>query len=234
MRNCEPVNAQCHLTRMPLFAGLSVDVIERIAHKVVSITVLKSHALFHAGDNCKGMYLVVFGQFKRVFTSFVGAEKVVEIIQQGESFGEAIMLAEKKNHITSAYALQDSLVLHVPTAAILAELNNDPKLTARMIIVLAKQNVRFMNDIESYALQSATQRIIGYFTKEIPDDAIKADELELELQVHKGVIASMLNITQEHFSRILSDLSARGLILINGRSIRIPSISNLIAFQRSP
>ncbi len=234
MRNCEPVSAQCHLTRMPLFAGLSVDVIERIAHKVVPITVLKSHALFHAGDNCKGMYLVVFGQFKRVFTSFVGAEKVVEIIQQGESLGEAIMLAEKKNHITSAYALQDSLVLHVPTAAILAELNNDPKLTARMIIVLAKQNVRFMNDIESYALQSATQRIIGYFTKEIPDDAIKADELELELQVHKGVIASMLNITQEHFSRILSDLSARGLILISGRSIRIPSISNLIAFQRSP
>lgn len=234
MRNCEPVSAQCHLTRMPLFAGLSVDVIERIAHKVVPITVLKSHALFHVGDNCKGMYLVVFGQFKRVFTSFVGAEKVVEIIQQGESLGEAIMLAEKKNHITSAYALQDSLVLHVPTAAILAELNNDPKLTARMIIVLAKQNVRFMNDIESYALQSATQRIIGYFTKEIPDDAIKADELELELQVHKGVIASMLNITQEHFSRILSDLSARGLILINGRSIRIPSISNLIAFQRSP
>lgn len=234
MRNCEPVSAQSHLTRMPLFAGLSVDVIERIAHKVVPITVLKSHALFHAGDNCKGMYLVVFGQFKRVFTSFVGAEKVVEIIQQGESLGEAIMLAEKKNHITSAYALQDSLVLHVPTAAILAELNNDPKLTARMIIVLAKQNVRFMNDIESYALQSATQRIIGYFAKEIPDDAIKADELELELQVHKGVIASMLNITQEHFSRILSDLSARGLILISGRSIRIPSISNLIAFQRSP
>lgn len=233
MRNCEPVNAQCHLTRMPLFAGLSVDLIERIAHKIVPITVLKGHALFHAGDNCKGMYLVVFGQFKRVFTSFVGAEKVVEIIQQGESFGEAIMLAEK-NHLTSAYALQDSLVLHVPTAAILAELNNDPKLTARMIILLAKQNVRFMNDIESYALQSATQRIIGYFTNEIPDEAIKADELELELHVHKGVIASMLNITQEHFSRILSDLSARGLILISGRSIRIPKISNLIAFQRSP
>ena len=83
------------------------------------------------------------------------------------------MLAEKS--LTSAYALQDSLVLHVPTAAILAELNNDPKLTARMIILLAKQNVRFMNDIESHALQSATQRIIGYFTNEIPDEAIKAD-----------------------------------------------------------
>lgn len=204
MRDCEPVSVQCHLARMPLFTGLSVDLIERIAHKIVPITVLKSHALFHAGDNCKGMYLVVFGQFKRVFTSFVGAEKVVEVIQQGESFGEAIMLAEKK-HITSAYALQDSLVLYVPTAAILAELNNDPKLTARMIILLAKQNVRFMNDIESNALQSATQRIIGYFTKEIPDNAIKADELELELHVHKGVIASMLNITQEHFSRILSE-----------------------------
>jgi len=217
---------------MPLFAGLSDDVIERIAHKIVPITVLKGHALFHAGDNCKGMYLVVFGQFKRLFTSFVGAEKVVAIIQQGESLGEAIMLAEK-NHITSAYALQDSLVLHVPTAAILAELNNDPKLSSRMMILLAKQNVRFMNDIESYALQSATQRIIGFFTKEIPDEAIKADELEFDLQVHKGVIASMLNITQEHFSRVLSDLSARGLILISGRSIRIPKISNLIAFQRS-
>ena len=39
----------------------------------------------------------------------------------------------------------------------------------------------------------------------------------------KGVIASRLNLTQEHFSRILHELSESGLITVDGRTIRIPS-----------
>jgi CRP-like cAMP-binding protein len=41
------------------------------------------------------------------------------------------------------------------------------------------------------------------------------------------VLASRLNMTPEHFSRILHDLNAAGLIEMNGRAIRIPDLERL-------
>jgi CRP-like cAMP-binding protein len=43
------------------------------------------------------------------------------------------------------------------------------------------------------------------------------------------VIASRLNMTPEHFSRILHDLSSAGLIEVNGRAVRIPDLERLRA-----
>jgi CRP-like cAMP-binding protein len=45
------------------------------------------------------------------------------------------------------------------------------------------------------------------------------------------VIASRLNLTQEHFSRILHELSSLGLIVVEGKRIRIPSVPKLKNFQ---
>ncbi|HSO07141.1 MAG TPA: helix-turn-helix domain-containing protein, partial [Pelomicrobium sp.] len=47
------------------------------------------------------------------------------------------------------------------------------------------------------------------------------------LPAKKGVIASRLNLTQEHFSRIIHELANRGLILIHGREITIPDLASL-------
>ena len=41
------------------------------------------------------------------------------------------------------------------------------------------------------------------------------------LPTSKAVVASRLNVTPEHFSRILHDLSEKGLIDVVGREIRI-------------
>lgn len=49
------------------------------------------------------------------------------------------------------------------------------------------------------------------------------------MPTNKGIIASRLNLTQEHFSRILHDLSERGLIAVEGRRIHIPDVDQLRA-----
>jgi len=51
--------------------------------------------------------------------------------------------------------------------------------------------------------------------------------LRVTLPAKKGVIASRLNLTQEHFSRILHELMARKLIDVDGRTVYIPDASRL-------
>ena len=78
---------------------------------------------------------------------------------------------------------------------------------------------------------AATRRhgLVAYLLEEIPRDVKTSPEVQLTTP--KGVIASRLSVTQEHFSRILHDLAARGLIEVRGRSIRIPNVDSLREFS---
>ena len=49
----------------------------------------------------------------------------------------------------------------------------------------------------------------------------------MHLTPGKSVLASRLNMTPEHFSRILHDSPPYGLIQVNGRSIRVPDVARL-------
>ncbi len=233
MRDHKLISLESHLAHMPLFAGMAACDIEHIASCSKLIHAQKGDVLFRAGDACTGFHLLVFGQVKLAFTSSQGNEKIVEIIQQGQSFGEAIMFLDR-TYIVFAQALQDSMLIHVPKAAILNELEHDYEFTRKMLAGLAKRTHDLMTDVEAYSLQSAKQRIIGYLMTQVPQAAIDSDKLEFELTAGKGVIASRLNITQEHFSRVLHDLADSGLLEVHGKKIRIPSVSKLLKTQDNP
>ena len=221
-----PINIEALLTHIPLFNGLAPEEIARIAHGTREIHASKGDILFHKGDPCNGFHLLVYGQVKLAFTSAQGNEKVVEILQQGQSFGGAIMFMEKP-YIVFAQALTDSLLLHVSKHAVFDELARDHNLCRKMLAGMAMRLHQLMNDVESYSLHSGKERIIGYLLRELAEEDLNGTNVAVTLPTNKGVIASRLNLTQEHFSRILHELSELGLILVEGRKIHIPSVANL-------
>lgn len=226
MRNTHALNIEALLGRIPLFNGLAAEELGRIARGTREMNIAKGEILFHKGDPNNGFHLVVYGQIKLAFTSPQGTEKVVEIIDQGQSFGEAIMFMEKP-YIVSAQALTDSLLLHVSKAAVFDELQRDPNLCRKMLAGMAMRLHQLMNDVEAYSLQSGRQRIIGYLLRDLPEEAENEKDVVVTLPTSKGVIASRLNLTQEHFSRILHDLVSLGLISVEGRRIHIPDLARL-------
>jgi CRP-like cAMP-binding protein len=224
MNSHHPINIEALLTHIPLFDGLAGEEISRIARASREIHVSKGDILFHKGDPCNGFHLLVYGQVKLAFTSQQGSEKVVEILQQGQSFGEAIMFSDRP-YIVFAQALTDSLLLHVSKHAVFEELERDHKLCRKMLAGMAMRLHQLMNDVESYSLHSGKQRIIGYLLRELPEG--EGDAVTITLPTNKGVIASRLNLTQEHFSRILHELTELRLIVVEGRKIHIPSVASL-------
>jgi len=226
MQSHHPVNVEALLTHVPLFQGLATEELARIVQGTREVHAGKGDILFHKGDPCNGFHLLVYGQIKLAFTSQHGNEKVVQIVQQGQTFGEAIMFMDKP-YIVFAQALTDSLLLHVSKAAVFAELERDPKLSRKMLGSMAIRLHTLMNDVESYSLHSGKERIIGYLLRELAEEDQKGINVAVTLPTNKGVIASRLNLTQEHFSRILHELTELGLIVVEGRKIHIPSVANL-------
>ena len=228
MQANQGINIEALLAHVPLFNGLEAPEIARIARGTREIKAVRGDILFHKGDASTGFHLIVYGQIKLAFTSSQGSEKVVDIMSQGQSFGEAVMFMEKP-YMVYAQALSDSLLLHIAKNVILDELEKDPKLGRKMIAGLSIRLHHLITDVESYSLHSGRQRIIGYLLRDNLDSDEKS--LTITLPTNKGVIASRLNLTQEHFSRILHELADKGLIVVAGRKISIPDLEKLRGYD---
>ncbi|GAB3554469.1 Crp/Fnr family transcriptional regulator [Noviherbaspirillum agri] len=223
-----PAKIKVHdfLSRLPLFNEIAPAELDKVAASVSEMHVTRGEILFRRGDPCLGFHIVIYGQVKLAFTSADGNEKVVEIIGPGFSFGEAVMFVEKP-YVVTAQALADSMLLHVPKSAVFQEIERDPKFARKMLAGLSRRLHGLICDVEAYSLSSGTQRVIGYLLKsETPSDGD-----QITLQVSKTVLASRLNLTPEHFSRILHDLAAKQMIQIDGRTITILDIEKLRAYE---
>lgn len=218
----EEAALQSRLGQIALFAELDADEIERIAARARPIHLDRGAVLFNVGDSPQGFYLVADGQIKLAFMSPRGGEKVVEILGPGQSFGEAVMFVPRPYPV-AAQAMADSTVIFVAGDSVMREIERDPLLARRMIAGLSRRIHGLVGDLEAVSMHSGTQRVIGYLLNDCPDDG----SIEVRLPTTKAVLASRLNLTQEHFSRILHELSARGLIEVLGRTIRVPDIDRL-------
>lgn len=211
-----------------MFRELSDEQRTPLAASARPVRLERGVVLFRRGDPAAGMHVVVYGRMKLAFVSENGTEKVIDIIGPGQSFGEAVMFLETP-HVVTAQALADSLLLFLPKAVVFEQIESVPQFARRMLGGLSRRLHQLVADVESYSTRSGTERLIGFLLRDCAIDGANevGGVLEVELPVAKGVIASRLNLTQEHFSRILHDLAAVGLIEVQGRRIRVLDVERL-------
>jgi len=97
----------------------------------------------------------------------------------------------------------------------------------RMLAGLSRRVHALMADVESYSLQSGTQRVIGYLLRQEAEGGEGQASYTVRLPTSKSIVASRLNLTPEHFSRILHELVERGLVAVEGRDVRIVDAQKL-------
>ncbi|MFA5521471.1 MAG: Crp/Fnr family transcriptional regulator [Castellaniella sp.] len=222
----DKIPLQDFLSRVPLFQGLSTTELDELARATTQVRVARGELIFQQGDPCVGFHIVMYGRIKLMLTSPLGGEKVVRIIGPGGSFGEALMFLEKP-YIVSSQALEDTMLLHIAKDALFAELDRRPVLARKMLASLSKRLHSLMADVEAYSLRSGAQRVIGYLLKGY--EAVGTGRFRLPTS--KAVIASRLNLTPEHFSRILRELSEQELIRVQGRDITVLDMEKLMEYQ---
>lgn len=217
------------LAHLPLFEGLKAEELARLAAGTTRRRMQSGEMLFRQGDPSTGFYAVVHGRIALVAAAAHRQERVTAIIEAGRSFGEAIMFLEKPC-IVSARALGDALVLHVARETVFTELERSPTLARRIIAALSEKLHATVRELDLYALGSGGRRFAAWLMRALP--ATQRGSAEVTLPVAKRAIASQLNLSAEHLSRILRSLTAEGLIDVRGRSVAIPDVGRLRAWAR--
>lgn len=229
-----PFDAGHALHGLNLLRDTPESTVARLAASARRVHLMRGGELFHSGDISQGLYVVVKGQIKVYARSDNGQEKVMEVLSAPACLGGSLLLGDMvgqaagvTRHVSHAAALTEAHLLLLPRAELLAELQAEPKLAVRLLAEVSGRFNRLVRDIEAVTLHSAAQRVVGYLLRTSPQAATSA--CTVSLPASKGTIASLLSVTPEHFSRILHDLQARGLIAVNRREIVIPDVERLAA-----
>ena len=210
------------LLQVPLFSGLAIEDLEPIASGTSEVKVQRGEIIFRRGDPCVGFHVVIYGQIKLMFVSSSGAERVVRLIGPGDGFGEALMFMEQ-DYIVTAQALRDSMLLHVGRDALFKQLDKNPTMARKMLAGLSRRLYSLMGDVQAYTLHTGAQRVVSYLLHCAGESIGKP----FRISTSKSVIASRLNISPEHLSRILRDLHEKEYIVLKGREFTILNLDGL-------
>jgi CRP/FNR family transcriptional regulator, dissimilatory nitrate respiration regulator len=212
------------------FADLPDESLRRLAVGASDTAFRRGSIVFGRGAPATGIHVVMCGQLKLSVEAAHGDEHVIEIAQTGDSFGEAATLTDRVRLFT-ATALSDCRLLHVARGTLLNELARDPHLMRCVMHNVSEQLYRLTGELENVLFRKAEARVARFILEQLVNQDARSSR-HLHLTTHKGIIASRLNMTKEHFSRVLRELRTNGQIEVSGRYIRVidePALRQLAA-----
>ena len=205
------------ISGIPLFHGLPKAQLEEVSGIVADMVFNKGQAVFSEGEEAAGFYVVISGRVKIFKLSHEGKEQILNFMGPGESFGEAPMFAGR-HFPAHAGAIEKSRLFFFPRTVFLGLIKKDPSLAMNMLAELSMHLRRFARLVEELSLKEVPGRLAAYL---IYLSGREDNSGELELNITKGQLASLLGTIPETISRILGKMSAGGLIGVQGKRIRI-------------
>lgn len=218
------------LSNMALFRGAAQRQMADLAARSKALHYRRGATICSQGQCQPGLFALAYGQVKLAFRGADGDERVVRVVGAADTFGLAIALLGRPVPY-EAVALEDAFLVMVPTRAVLALVENDPRFMRTVINALAERTVTLLGEVESGALRRGVQRLASYLDSlAVPNGS--DGTFTVRLPTTKTVVASRLGVKKETLSRMLRELAQKGLIAVEQREIAILDRLGLLAVAR--
>ena len=205
------------IASIPLFKGLPNEQLRDLLNISLEQVFRRGDTIFCEGDEGKGFYVVVSGRVKIFKLSTEGKEQILHILGPGETFGEVAVFAGK--HFPAfAETLEASRIFFFPRNSFIALIQKEPSLALNMLAILSSRLRQFAQLVESLSLKEVPGRLAAYL---LYLSEQKQGSSDLELDISKGQLASVLGTIPETLSRILARMTAQQLIQVNASQIKI-------------
>jgi CRP-like cAMP-binding protein len=212
------------LRLVPAFRALSPATLTRLCAGARIVSVPRGAALFAAGTECPGFYVVASGRFMLSIGSAGMDNKVIRLADPGDIIGLTATLLGAATFL-GAEALMDSTAVLVARDTLFERSAHDAQLAQALATIAAQHTLTLARDLEAVSLHSGRERIADYLLAGAKEDA--GTLRSIVLPAKKSIIASLLSVTPEYFSRTLHELISTGAVEVNGRQIIIRDASRL-------
>jgi len=228
-----PPDATRELRRAYLFADMPDQYLQTLIQGMHEVHLNPGDVLFRHGQPAERFFFLRDGLVKLFRLSPEGDEKIIELMQPGQTFAEAVMfMGPQGRYPVNAEAVNESRVYTFDQKTFIGLLHDSSDACFGLLASMSRRLHMLVNQIESLTLQNATYRLVAYLLEQIPQDVKTSPEVQLITP--KGVIASHLAIQPETLSRILAKLRQGGLIEVQGNHITVRDVQSLRRLVQIP
>ena len=208
------------LGNVGVFAGVPQADLATLSRHAWVLAARRGDVLVGAETRLPGVFVLGYGLVKLALRATDGRERVLRIITAGQSFGEAAALLGRTPRYEGR-ALVDTKLVVVPSSALYALMDREPRFARNLMKTLAQRVVELSAELEAVSLHSSGERLASYLDS-LAQPARENGGWTVRLPVSKTLVAARLGIKKETLSRLLRRLSAEGLIEVSRREIAIP------------
>jgi CRP/FNR family transcriptional regulator len=206
-----------HIASIPLFEGLPRGYYEDLALIASERVFKRGETIFSEGDEGNGFHVIVSGRVKIFKLSVEGKEQILHIFGPGEPIGEVSVFTGQR-FPANAEALEESRTIFFTRVAFVELIKRNPSLAMNMLAILSRRLRKFTQLVEDLSLKEVPGRLAAYLL--YLSERNKGSN-NLELDIAKGQLASLLGTIPETLSRILAKMTRQGLIHLDGPQISI-------------
>ena len=210
------------LGRTALFGGLSVEALRALAARAVERKFAKGQLIFVAGEEARGLYVVVEGGVRAFRESADGREQVIHVERAGATVAE-VPVFDDGNFPSSVAAEENSVLLFIDKRDVRALCLEHPQIALSALKVLARRLRRCAELVETLSLREVGQRLARLLLAEArAGGAREGKGLTVTLALTNQQMAARVGSVREVVSRALTRLQQDGLIELDGRRLFVP------------
>ena len=213
-----------------LFKGLAEPLLRRLTDIAVEKRFRRGETIFTEGSVSGGFYVVAEGQVKVFKMAPDGREQILYILGPGEPFG-LVPVFHGQHFPASAVSMSAASALLFPKREFVELLAAHPDLSLSIMAALARRLRRFAAKIESLSLKDVPERLAAHLIY-LAEQQGRTDHVLLDIP--KKQLANLLGASAETLSRIFAEMSAAGLIRVDGRRIHLLNHGELQAKVNRP
>ena len=213
--------------RPQIFSGLSRDEINHVAVRARSLRKARGEFIYMPGDRADFVYIVRHGRVKLSVLSESGKEIAIDIIQQGEIFGE-FALVDESPRSNMAQALDDIVMWIFPKSSFTHLLETQPKLALSYIRLVGDRRRRMekkLSDITSKAVSARVCELLHELSTGASENETATSDYLVPLTHHD--VASLIGAARQTTTTVLNDLERRGIIELGRGWVRVKLLKEL-------
>ncbi|MBP5393833.1 MAG: Crp/Fnr family transcriptional regulator [Bacteroidaceae bacterium] len=209
------------LAKLPdLDGALSPEERELILSKMQVRSYRKNETIYQEGDIPSHLLCLISGKVKIFKDGVGGRSQIVRVADAVEYFGYRAAFSDE-NYVTAAAAFEPSVIASIPIGLIRQLTMRNPQLAwffvRRLAIALGKSDARTVNLTQKHIRGRLAESIL--FLKE--SYGVEDDGQTLSVYPSREDMANLSNMTTSNAIRTLSTFVQEGLIVLDGRRIKI-------------
>ena len=215
-------------TRIALAEPHVTNLLEKILEGKRVLNIQKGEKIFSQGDRADALFFIRSGKVKITVISAAGKEAVIAMLSPQNFLGEGALVGQSLR-ISTATALEPSILYRIDKAAMARALHEQADLAEKFIAALLTRNIDLEEDLCDQLFNHSEKRLARVLLKlaRLRDHDI-APDAKIPILSHE-ILAEMVGTTRSRITHFMNKFRTMGLIDYNGElTVRTELLTDVV------